>query len=151
MPQSVFVEQFREREMPNVFACLDKLLAGREYLEGGRFTVSDVAVGCVWVGGVGLPRPVRAQAPGMGEFSEPDVAPGCVRASGPAPGACQRKAREPGAPRGAAARPPAGRLNPAGRIEPSPPLDRAYLLYIPAFVPQLDLSPYPHVQAYMQR
>eukprot|EP00882_Tetradesmus_deserticola_P012388 GHRQ01013129.1.p1 GENE.GHRQ01013129.1~~GHRQ01013129.1.p1 ORF type:complete len:175 (+),score=85.24 GHRQ01013129.1:132-656(+) len=72
LANSVFVEQFREKSMPIVMGNLDSVLASREYLEGGAFSVSDVAVG-------------------------------------------------------------------------------AYLLYIPAFFPQLDLSPYPNVVAYMQR
>eukprot|EP00198_Chlamydomonas_reinhardtii_P011278 XP_001700615.1 predicted protein [Chlamydomonas reinhardtii] len=72
MANSVFVEQFRERSMPDVFGTLDALLAATPYIDGPAFTVSDVLVG-------------------------------------------------------------------------------AYLLYIPAFLPQVDLSPYPHVQAYMKR
>jgi glutathione S-transferase len=31
--------------MPDVVGNLDKVLASREYLEGGKFSVSDVAVG----------------------------------------------------------------------------------------------------------
>lgn len=72
LANSVFVEQFREKAFPETFSSLDALLAGREFLEGGKFSVSDVAVG-------------------------------------------------------------------------------AYLLYIPAFLPQLDLTPYPNVLAYMER
>ncbi|KAI8466418.1 MAG: thioredoxin-like protein [Monoraphidium minutum] len=72
LANSVFVEQFREKSFPDVFGNLDKILAEREFLEGGKFSVSDVAVG-------------------------------------------------------------------------------SYLLYIPAFLPQLDLSPYPNVLAYMAR
>uniref|UniRef100_A0A383WFY7 Glutathione transferase n=1 Tax=Tetradesmus obliquus TaxID=3088 RepID=A0A383WFY7_TETOB len=72
LANSVFVEQFREKSMPDVMGNLDKILAGREFIEGDAFSVSDVAVG-------------------------------------------------------------------------------AYLLYIPAFLPQIDLSPYPNVVAYMQR
>ncbi|KXZ43038.1 hypothetical protein GPECTOR_106g132 [Gonium pectorale] len=76
MANSVFVEQFRERSMPDVFTTLDALLAKQQFIEGDAFSVSDVAVG-------------------------------------------------------------------------------AYLLYIPAFLPQVlarvDLSPYPNVLAYMKR
>ncbi|EFJ41347.1 hypothetical protein VOLCADRAFT_77635 [Volvox carteri f. nagariensis] len=72
MTQAVFVEQWRERSMPDLFRTLDELLSRQEYIEGDSFSVSDVAVG-------------------------------------------------------------------------------AYLLYIPAFFPQLDLSPYPNVLAYMKR
>jgi hypothetical protein len=31
------------------------------------------------------------------------------------------------------------------------PKTSSYLLYVPAFFPDMDLSPYPNVQAYMQR
>jgi glutathione S-transferase len=31
--------------MPDVLGCLDKVLADREFLEDGQFSVSDVAVG----------------------------------------------------------------------------------------------------------
>jgi glutathione S-transferase len=31
--------------MPDVLGSLDKVLADREFLEGGKFSVSDVAVG----------------------------------------------------------------------------------------------------------
>ncbi|GIL59489.1 hypothetical protein Vafri_14171 [Volvox africanus] len=72
MTQAVFVEQWRERSMPDIFRTLDELLSQQPYIEGDAFSVSDVAVG-------------------------------------------------------------------------------AYLLYIPAFLPQLDLSPYPNVLAYMKR
>ena len=34
-----------EKAMPDVLGSLDAFLAGKEFLEGGRFTVSDVAVG----------------------------------------------------------------------------------------------------------
>eukprot|EP00798_Chlamydomonas_sp_ICE-L_P016434 gene16434-22649_t len=68
---SMFVEQFRETQMPATLGTLDAYLSTREYLEGD-FSVSDVAVG-------------------------------------------------------------------------------AYLLYVPALLPQLDLSPYPNVLAYMAR
>jgi len=72
LANSVFVEQFREKAMPDVMGTLDKVLAEQPYLEGQELTVADVAVG-------------------------------------------------------------------------------AYLLYIPAFFPQLDLSPYPNVLKYMER
>eukprot|EP00798_Chlamydomonas_sp_ICE-L_P002078 gene2078-18261_t len=68
---SMFVEQFRETQMPATLGTLDAYLSTREYLEGD-FSVSDVAVG-------------------------------------------------------------------------------AYLLYVPAFLPNVDLSPYPNVLAYMAR
>jgi len=45
LANSVFVEQFREKAFPDVFSSLDKILADKEYLEGGKFSVSDVAVG----------------------------------------------------------------------------------------------------------
>eukprot|EP00879_Flechtneria_rotunda_P003059 GHRR01003279.1.p1 GENE.GHRR01003279.1~~GHRR01003279.1.p1 ORF type:complete len:222 (+),score=80.08 GHRR01003279.1:162-827(+) len=72
LANSVFVEQFREKSMPDVFGNLDKVLADKEYLEGNTFSVSDVAVG-------------------------------------------------------------------------------AYLLYIPAFFPQMDLGAWPNVVKYMAR
>ncbi|GLC42185.1 hypothetical protein PLESTB_000639900 [Pleodorina starrii] len=72
MTNAVFVEQWRERSMPDIFRTLDELLSRQSYIEGDSFSVSDVAVG-------------------------------------------------------------------------------AYLLYIPAFLPQLDLTPYPNVLAYMKR
>ncbi|KAG2496846.1 hypothetical protein HYH03_005250 [Edaphochlamys debaryana] len=72
LANSVFVEQFREKSMPDVFSTLDSILANQPFIAGSSFTVSDVAVA-------------------------------------------------------------------------------SYLLYIPAFLPQLDLKPYPHVVAYMQR
>lgn len=43
--QSVFVEQFREKAFPDVFGTLNKVLGEREWLEQGRFTVSDLVVG----------------------------------------------------------------------------------------------------------
>lgn len=72
LANALFVEQFREKSMPDVLGSLDKVLADREFLEGGKFSVSDVAVG-------------------------------------------------------------------------------AYLLYVPVFLPQADLSPYPNVVKYMDR
>ncbi|GIL90252.1 hypothetical protein Vretifemale_17839 [Volvox reticuliferus] len=72
MTQAVFMEQIRERSMPEMFRTLDELLSQQPYIDGDSFSVSDVAVG-------------------------------------------------------------------------------AYLLYIPTFFPQLDLSPYPNVLAYMKR
>ncbi len=41
----------------------------------------------------------------------------------------------------------------ASSLAPFPPAHArsSYLLYIPAFLPQLDLSPYPNVQKYMAR
>eukprot|EP00878_Enallax_costatus_P002055 GHUV01002221.1.p1 GENE.GHUV01002221.1~~GHUV01002221.1.p1 ORF type:complete len:224 (+),score=60.91 GHUV01002221.1:184-855(+) len=69
---AVFMEQFREKSMPDVFGNLDKVLAGKEYLEDNEFSVADVAVG-------------------------------------------------------------------------------SYLLYIPAYLPQLDLTPYPNVLQYTER
>lgn len=72
MANALFVEQFREKAMPDVLGSLDKVLADREFLEGGKFSVSDVAVG-------------------------------------------------------------------------------AYLLYVPVFLPQVDLSAYPNVVKYMDR
>ncbi|KAF8063755.1 yfcG [Scenedesmus sp. PABB004] len=47
LSNAVFVEQFREKSMPDVYGALDKLLADREYLEGNAFSVSDVAVGSI--------------------------------------------------------------------------------------------------------
>jgi len=72
LANALFVEQFREKAMPDVLGSLDKVLADREFLEGGKFSVSDVAVG-------------------------------------------------------------------------------AYLLYVPVFLPQVDMSPYPNVVKYMDR
>ncbi|KAG2428278.1 hypothetical protein HXX76_010428 [Chlamydomonas incerta] len=72
MTNAVFVEQFRERSMPDVFGTMDALLAASPYIDGPAFGLSDVLVG-------------------------------------------------------------------------------AYLLYIPAFLPQVDLTPYPNVLAYMKR
>eukprot|EP00775_Hariotina_reticulata_P002746 gene2746-3040_t len=45
LANAAFVEQFRERAFPDVMGSLDKVLAEREFLEGGKFSVSDVAVG----------------------------------------------------------------------------------------------------------
>jgi glutathione S-transferase len=72
LANALFVEQFREKSMPDVLGSLDKVLADKEFLEGGKFSVSDVAVG-------------------------------------------------------------------------------AYLLYVPVFLPQVDMSPYPNVVKYMDR
>ncbi|KIZ07226.1 glutathione S-transferase [Monoraphidium neglectum] len=41
---AVFLESQRETQMPKVLGPLDKVLAGRDYLEGGKFGVADVAV-----------------------------------------------------------------------------------------------------------
>ncbi|KAG2496849.1 hypothetical protein HYH03_005253 [Edaphochlamys debaryana] len=70
--EAVFVDQWRDQAMPDLFTALDGILAKQPYIAGSSFTVSDVAVG-------------------------------------------------------------------------------SYLLYIPKYQPQLDLKPYPHVVAYMQR
>lgn len=72
LANGLFLEQFRDKQAPELLGALDKILTNKEYLEGASLTVSDVAVG-------------------------------------------------------------------------------SYLLYLPAFVPQFDLSPYPHVLKYMQR
>ncbi|KIZ07227.1 glutathione S-transferase [Monoraphidium neglectum] len=68
----MFIESVRDTTLPKVFSPLDKVLADREYLEGGKFSVADLAVG-------------------------------------------------------------------------------AYLTYMPMFLPQVDLSPWPNVVAYINR
>ncbi|KAG2453228.1 hypothetical protein HYH02_002551 [Chlamydomonas schloesseri] len=72
MTQAVFVEEWRERFMPDLVTALDSLLAGQPYIDGRAFSISDVFVG-------------------------------------------------------------------------------GYLLYIPAYLPHVDLKPYPHILAYMRR
>ncbi|KAG2428277.1 hypothetical protein HXX76_010427 [Chlamydomonas incerta] len=72
MTQAVFVNEWRDRFMPEVMAALDALLAASPHIEGPAFGLCDVLVG-------------------------------------------------------------------------------GYLLYIPAYLPQVDLTAYPHVLAYMKR
>ncbi|PNW72644.1 hypothetical protein CHLRE_15g636800v5 [Chlamydomonas reinhardtii] len=74
LTQAVFVEEWRDRFMPDMMTALDALLGASPgaHIDGPEFGISDVLVG-------------------------------------------------------------------------------GYLLYIPAYLPQVDLSPYPHVQAYMKR
>ena len=86
--QALFVDQFREKAMPDVLSSLDALLATREWLEEGRFTVSDVAVGVRLLPGLAATAAATAATQGA-----------CLAARLPPPAAACRLAT--------AARPPA--------------------------------------------
>ncbi|MEB3174393.1 MAG: glutathione S-transferase family protein [Cyanobacteriota bacterium] len=47
LANGLFIEQFREREMPRLLGVLNAVLEKQDYLLGDAFTVADVAVGSI--------------------------------------------------------------------------------------------------------
>ncbi|MEW5313118.1 MAG: hypothetical protein WDW38_004709 [Sanguina aurantia] len=47
LTNSLFVDKFREKGLPDVMGSLERVLEGQEYMEPGGFSVSDVAVGAI--------------------------------------------------------------------------------------------------------